>query len=153
MAEPKPEDLKLMILRNSYLGSKMGGITDENDEVEEITCRINQKEKALDKHLERIEHIYQMISEMYRNGPTRCLKPIPDRPPIPLAATPKPVCLNNNPSRPEHNKPRQRNDRRQTIDDWRQRRWRRTNTLFRRKDRHFVRYSPKVKSVFKLIKK
>ena len=62
-----------------------------------------------------------MISEMYRNGPKRCLKPIQDRQPTPLAATSKPVCLNNNPSRPEHNKPRQRNDRRQTIDDWRQR--------------------------------
>lgn len=113
--ETKPVDPEVGDITQQLLVEQNGGITND-DEVEEITCRISQEEKVLYKHLERIKNIYQMISEIYKNGPTRGLTPIPDRPPIPFVAIPKSVYPNNKRSRTGHNKQRQRNDRRQIID-------------------------------------
>ena len=55
---------KSKILHSSYLEHDEG-LTDEDEEVEEITSRIGQKEKVIDKQFQLTEDIYQMISQKW----------------------------------------------------------------------------------------
>ena len=52
--------LKSKILHSNYL-EQDGGMTDEDEEVEEITSRISQKEKVIDNQFQLTDDIYQMI--------------------------------------------------------------------------------------------
>ena len=80
--------LKSKILHSNYL-EQDGGMTDKDEEVDEITSRISQKEKVVDKQFQLTEDIY------HKSEPTGGLTPIPDRPPTPLTRTPHPVNYNN----------------------------------------------------------
>ena len=138
-----------------------GGLEEQevkDNPAEDLKAALVAKEKALDAKMEKIDEVFRMVAEIYRNGPMRGLTPIPNREPTPpLKARSRSRSPPRRSSQQEFRQRRADRLRRERVQArvqrQREERWRRANTLFREGERHRTVTVPKLKSVVKVIRK